>query len=147
MSAFVTKHVLPSAILLLFCVLSSASAWSFVAFADFHGTNSFSFNRFDNGDTDEEKTEWNKKLAVLRSINATYGGDMVLLPGDVNSYGNLETKVFADELGLPEDTAVYVGAFNCYSNVRKLFKEAGYDKVLATVGDHELGGNVRMTLK
>ena len=82
MSAFNKKHVLPSAILLLFCVLSSASAWSFVAFADFHGTNSFSFNRFDNGDMDEEKGEWNKKLAVLRSINATYGGDMVLLPGD-----------------------------------------------------------------
>ena len=96
---------------------------------------------------DDKKTEWSEKLAVLRSINASHGGDMVLLPGDVNSYGNLETKDFANKLGLPEDTAVYEGAFNCYSNVRKLFKEAGYNKVLATVGDHELGGNVRMTLR
>jgi len=30
---------------------------------------------------------------------------------------------------------------NCYGTMRKLFIEAGYEQILMTVGDHELGGN------
>jgi len=30
---------------------------------------------------------------------------------------------------------------NCYSTIRNLFESVGYNTILTTIGDHEIGGN------
>ncbi len=114
----------------------SNEPWSFLVFADFHGTNSFSFE--DEGSIQE----WDEKAFTLRSIKETYGGELVLLPGDVNSYGKLTIQDYADRYeNIPITRAVYSSGYRCYTRVRQLFGEAGFPTILAGPGDHELGGN------
>ena len=35
--------------------------------------------------------------------------------------------------------AIAIAGNNCYSTTKRIFKKAGYDKVLLAVGDHEIG--------
>ena len=35
--------------------------------------------------------------------------------------------------------AIAIGGKNCYSTIKRVFSTAGYDDVLLSVGDHELG--------
>jgi len=67
-----------------------------------------------------------------------------MMPGDSNSYGPLSNQQIVDKLGISGITtedSIYLAGLNCYKTVRKLFRKAGYDTLLATVGDHEIGGN------
>lgn len=117
--------------------------WSFLVFADWHGAESFAVNPVN--DTFSNNTFYNDTLEVLTHINQTYGGDLVILPGDTNN-GKWYLKNFHDQLNyylgihsLTDNEAIEIGGRNCYSTVKRLFSEAGYDKLLATVGDHEIG--------
>jgi len=67
-----------------------------------------------------------------------------MMPGDSNSYGPLSNQQIVDKLGISGITteeSIYEAGCNCNKSVRKLFSTAGYDTLLPTVGDHEIGGN------
>jgi len=110
--------------------------WSFGVLADWHGAESFAHN------PDTESKTYIHNLEVLSHINFTYGGDLFLLPGDMET-GNWNTQEWIDKHypgHTPQEAVLYAGS-NCYTTARTLFAEAGYDKILVAVGDHELGDN------
>jgi hypothetical protein len=70
-----------------------------------------------------------------------------MLPGDSNT-GHWYTNDFVQKLQANTDTiitstldAIAIGGQNCYSTMKRLFQESGYEKVFLAVGDHEIGGN------
>lgn len=133
------------ALLLYECIITVAAedVWSFIVLADWHGAESFASNPVN--DTFSNNTSYNDMLVVLSHINQTYGGDLVILPGDTNT-GKWHQKKFHDALeyyldltSLSNNEAITAGGINCYSTIKRIFSEAGYDKLLVGVGDHELG--------
>ena len=122
-------------------------SWSFIVLADWHGAESFAMYPVNNL-TDSNNLYYNDTLAVLQHMNKTYGGDLVVLPGDSNN-GKWHTNSFRKELnknlGLSTSTeieAIAVAGKNCYSTTKRLFSEAGYDQILLAIGDHEIGESV-----
>lgn len=77
---------------------------------------------------------------MLSYINEQYGGELAFAPGDSNG-GKWFMKSYIDDNfpGKTPQEAVYEAGMNCYTTMRELFDEAGYDKFLMAVGDHELG--------
>jgi len=126
---------------------SSFAPWSFVVFADIHGLTPFAFDPLD-----ENLESWQTSLDILKNIKHTHldddggvgGGEIVLLPGDVLSFGGMSNPNIVKKLGQPslsETESIYTASKNCYKTTKELFRQAGYGTVLAAVGDHELGGN------
>ena len=110
--------------------------WSFGFLTDWHGTESFAHS------PGTERKTYIHHLEVLSHINSTYGGDLFLSPGDMET-GNWNTQEWIDKHypgHTPQEAVLYAGS-NCYTTARTLFAEAGYDKILVAVGDHELGDN------
>lgn len=118
--------------------------WNFIVLADWHGAESFALNPvFSSPTTDSKYVE---SLRVLNHIQATYGGDLVILPGDTNT-GKWNKEEIRKKLQKNFDLevltlrdAVLLAGKNCYGTIRQLFQEAGYDTALMCIGDHELGG-------
>ena len=122
---------------------SAEDSWSFIVLADWHGAESYAVNPVN--DTFSNNTYYNDTLEVLKHINQNYGGDLVILPGDTNN-GKWYQKRFHDQLNyylglesLTNNEAIAIGGENCYSTMKRVFSKAGYDKILLTLGDHELG--------
>lgn len=112
----------------------------FVVMSDIHSMASYSWaNTTENRDLDSYKD----KLRVLTHINDNYGGEFVALPGDIASYGPLSLDTIVRRIGgdLPVEEAVYKAGRNCFNTTRQLFRDAGYSTLLATIGDHDIGGN------
>ena len=118
----------------------SEDSWRFIAIADLHTMTWFSWA--DPAQNRGNKA-YNEQVNVLTHIHEKYGGELVFMPGDAVSYGNLSLDKIIKLLGgdLSQGEAVYRAGVNCYNTTRELFKDSGYDTLLATVGDHELGGN------
>ena len=121
----------------------SRSEWSFIVLADWHGAESFAPNPVN--DTFSNNTYYNETLEVLKHIKTTYGGELVIFPGDTN-HGKWYQDRFQEQLelylGLTDleyDEAIAIGGKNCYNTTKRLFSEAGYDKMIMALGDHELG--------
>jgi len=121
-------------------VIPGDDSWRFIVMADIHSMGWFSWkksylNRFEEN--------YQKQLAVVRHIKQNYGGELVAMPGDAASYGPLSLTKIIELVGgnHSPSTAVYIAGFNAFTTARAIFKDAGYDTILATVGDHELGGN------
>merc|ERR1719491_391757 len=88
--------------------------------------------------------KYQNQLVVLKHIYKNYGGELVLSPGDIASYGGISYEFMKEKLNLGNITnqkAVYKSHLNCFQSSKELFREAGYDNLLVTVGDHELGDN------
>lgn len=68
-----------TAILAVLLPISSSSVdpWKFIVLADWHGAENFAVkpNR-------EDDLSYTSAREVLKSINTTYGGDLVILPGE-----------------------------------------------------------------
>jgi len=103
--------------------------------ADWHAAEPFARNP-------DNKTVWNTLYDQIHYVKQTYSGDLVLLPGD-STTGKWDTEEFAKKVrpNLTVQQRVLRAGKNCYGTMRKLFIEAGYEQILMTVGDHELGGN------
>jgi len=110
--------------------------WSFIVLADWHNAEGFAV------DPGNKTTTFRRKYDQIQYIKQTYGGDLVVLPGDSNN-GKWDTKAFAKKFkpNLTVQQRVLQAGKNCYGTMRKVFREAGYEKILMAVGDHELGGN------
>ena len=84
----------------------------------------------------------NRQESVLSNIKNTYGGDLIILPGDTQSgKWNVPAWINKHFPGLSAEEAVYKAGMNCYSTMKKVFAKSGYDKILVAIGDHELGDN------
>ena len=111
-------------------------AWPIIVISDFHGAETFSFN------TDTDQPSYQNSLKTLLHIRKFYGGEVMMLPGDTQSGYWHEAKYIKKHFpNLSIAQAVYRASINCYTTLRSLFTEAGYDKILMAVGDHELGDN------
>jgi len=118
-------------------VVQSEEEWSFLVLADWHGGEYFAINP-------EKGSHYQLHLNHFKYIKENFGGDMMILPGDSQT-GHWFKDEFIQQLDptLQEnpEAAVLQAGDNCYGTMRKLFKESGYNRVLMTVGDHELGDN------
>lgn len=117
--------------------VASYDPWSIVVVADFHGAESFSRK------TNLEKNyDYQTYLSTLSHMHETYGGEIMLLPGDTNS-GKWFVSKYINKFfeGKTPAQAVYQAGLNCYSGLRKLFNEAGYNDTMMSLGDHEYGDN------
>ncbi len=130
--------------------ISGGDSWTFLVMADIHDFTDFSWaNIEENKQTDQ----WYQISNIMKEIKSSYGGELVILPGDQVSYGKVPLQTFVDNLSdddnegnhngsqLSPQAAIYKGAMYCYKSILALFEEVGYDTILPTVGDHEIGGD------
>lgn len=120
--------------------------WSFLVVADWHAAEAFAAT------PGKKKSYYLEVQAELKYINETFGGDVVLLPGDINGalpgeagggkWDNEDfAKKFKPELKDNVNRRIRDAGKNCYGAVRDLFSDAGYGEILVALGDHEIGGN------
>jgi hypothetical protein len=122
---------------------TSEDPWSFLVLADWHGGESFAPNPVN--DTYSNNIYYDQQLETLKRIKTNYGGELVVLPGDTNN-GKWDKDHFHEQLeeflglkDLSRNEAIIMGGENSYSTTKRLFSEAGYDKILVALGDHEIG--------
>ncbi len=115
--------------------------WNFIVIADWHGAESFA-SKVDN----EADIAYTSFREVFRKIKNTYGGDLIMLPGDTQTghwYKAGYRKYLKNMLGFSHVPnvvpSIRISGQNCYRAIKKIFEESGYDTVLATIGDHEIG--------
>ena len=123
-----------------FCISCAEIQWSFIVFADPHNFETFASK---NEAHPWYKTAYSQNVAGVSYIKQTYGGEVVVIPGDTNS-GKWYLPSFAKKNGEPSLTpkeAILKASHGCYSTLRKVFAEGGYEEVMVSIGDHELGGN------
>jgi len=118
--------------------------WSFLVVADWHASEFFATN------PDKESGYYKEVQDEIDYIRNAYGGDLVVMPGDVNGAlpgeaggGKWDRDIFAEIFrpGLNVNQRIRAAGRNCYGAVRDLFSEAGYEPLLVALGDHEIGGN------
>mmetsp|Transcript_6269 Transcript_6269/g.7943 ORF Transcript_6269/g.7943 Transcript_6269/m.7943 type:complete len:512 (+) Transcript_6269:47-1582(+) len=117
-------------------IIYSEDPWSFIVLADWHGAETFATKP---GDTSKA---WKNSLGTIKYIKEKYGGDLIMLPGDSNA-GKWDRQEFIDKLDptlTPQEAVLHAGE-NCYSTMKELFQQGGYDEMLMCLGDHEIGGN------
>ena len=121
--------------ILIFIVHSEEEPWSFIVLADWHNAEPFAIYA-------RNATSWDALYEQIHYMKETYGGDLVLLPGDSNN-GKWDTEEFAQKFNwnFGVRKRILEAGRNCYGTMRELFTTAGYDQILIAVGDHELGGN------
>lgn len=118
--------------------------WKFVVFADVHGFTPFSY--FDNPIDAPSVEIWNIFSSIVQNIKTICGGELIMMPGDMVSYGGRTTEQIKKRYGHPDLTdnqVIYQIAKNAARNTRYLFDQNGWDGIplLACIGDHEIGGN------
>lgn len=121
--------------------------FSFLVIADWHGTESFSIKPVDeSNENTTDNAEYIGYRNVLSHIKATYGGELIMLPGDSNT-GHWYTPDYAQKFqehmqrSMSINEIIEMAGKNCYSTTKRLFHDIGYDNILLAMGDHELGGN------
>ncbi len=121
-----------------FNVAEEFDPWSMIVIADFHGAETFSYI----ADPEKDDKVYQSHETTLSYIHETYGGEVVLLPGDTLT-GRWYQKSYINSHypGLSAQDAIYKASMYCYTSLRKLFNQAGYDKILMAIGDHEIGDN------
>jgi hypothetical protein len=64
-----------------------------------------------------------------------------MMPGDSNYYGGISYDKFVEQLAeIFLQRMLYITDLQSHKRTTELFREAGYEVILPTVGDHELGG-------
>lgn len=120
----------------LFLSAGAEDSWSFLVMADWHGAEFFANAPGPNSQL------YKDIVTTISNIHETYGGDLIILPGDTQS-GNWNTNEWRNKFypNLSIQEAVYKAGMNCWTTMKSLFADAGYDKILVAVGDHEIGDN------
>ena len=141
MTLFIRRAVVVTCVFMSFVENVSAtgdieSPWDYLVMSDWHGAEFYAHSPGSQSDL------YKKQLVTLTGIHDKFGGDLVILPGDTNDGKWFRTewinKFFP---GLPPKEAVWKGGINCYSTIKSLFAESGYETFFLAIGDHELGDN------
>ena len=125
--------------LYLSIVNASTEPFSFVVMADVHGFTPLAFQ----SDGYKSKKHWKTRLSILKNIYQNYGQSKFLITiGDSVSFGGIRDVEFVKKLGGNMSTydAVYMAGVNAHNRTREMVLEAGFERLLPVVGDHELGG-------
>lgn len=104
--------------------------------SDWHGAERFAVH------PGPSSKAYQDKLYALTEIRKKCGAEVVIMPGDTND-GKWYDATYISKYfpGLSPQQAVYQAGTNCYSTIKNLFSEAGFEKVLIGIGDHEIGDN------
>ena len=126
-------------LLLLSVGVVGEETWRFITLADWHQAEKYTQSR--------KNPEWlpeaiAKDIANTRMLKETFGGELILMPGDSNG-GHWDTAKFIKrfEPGLAPAEAILKAGKLCYSGMVDSFAKGGYSRLLMAVGDHELGDN------
>ncbi len=131
---------MPWFLALLFSVHAWAGdSWRFIALADWHSAEKYTQSA-KNPDWFAAAVE--QDVANVTMLRETFGGDLILLPGDSNG-GHWDTPKFIKkfEPGLSPEQSILKAGHLCYSGMVRSFRKGGYPMLLMAVGDHELGDN------
>ncbi|MEX0321760.1 MAG: LamG-like jellyroll fold domain-containing protein [Puniceicoccaceae bacterium] len=115
---------------------NAEEAWRFINLADWHNAEKYVFADISNSQAVQSD------ITKLSAIKKSYGGELVVIPGDSNS-GKWDQPKFIETFrpgGKAEDIILEAGAL-CYGGMIDSFRKAGYPKILMAIGDHELGDN------
>ena len=125
-----------------FIVVKAVDTWSFIVLADWHGAESFAVK----ADLEPlERGAYSDMSKIFQDFKALHDPDLILLPGDTQTghwheeWFQLYLQDMLDMTGLTTNETIQIAAENCYSNVKRIFKQSGFDKVLLAPGDHEYG--------
>jgi len=146
---------------LLANITMAEDAWRFISLPDWHSAEKY-VTKWETG-TVENKSGWGDKgyasyddyraamVAAdsnkLADVNACFGGELIVMPGDTQS-GHWDTTAFQNTFkSIPEysgysssDVIVEAGHL-VYSGLKEGFAGGGYTNLLIAVGDHEIGDN------
>ena len=115
-----------------------ADEFTFLVLPDMHDFTPLAF------DPNNENAIYITEIAakIFKNVKEKYGGEFIMMPGDTASFGGMLNKEIVEQLGgdLSATDAVYQACLNCYTRTKELFRTAGYDTILPSTGDHELGG-------
>ena len=131
------------------------SWWTFSVFADSHSFGTFSFLTDENA-----KPKVAERSRILTSIVRNHqGGSVALTVGDSVSYGPVSDQLIKQKIEkmlfeiddenneqMSTQAAVYMASKNAHAKTREIFHQSGYDLVLPTIGDHEIGGTCSKTI-
>eukprot|EP00559_Dactyliosolen_fragilissimus_P009826 CAMPEP_0184854838 /NCGR_PEP_ID=MMETSP0580-20130426/220_1 /TAXON_ID=1118495 /ORGANISM="Dactyliosolen fragilissimus" /LENGTH=748 /DNA_ID=CAMNT_0027349183 /DNA_START=20 /DNA_END=2266 /DNA_ORIENTATION=+ len=127
---------------LLLKLVNEVKGWNFIVFADWHGGEKWAVDGLN-----EDQSKWKSKevgdFSTIQYIHDTFGGDLLMMPGDTQG-GHWDEEKHIILLPPQYNTPAKAVKYSCekvYDSMLRMFKMAGYSKVLMTVGDHELGGN------
>lgn len=118
--------------------------WSFLVLADWHAAEFFATQ------PSKKSHYYEETKNEIQYISKTFGGDLVVLPGDINGAlpgesggGKWEREEFAEVFKpkLNVKNRIRKAGENCYTAVKDLFAAAGYELLFVALGDHEIGGN------
>jgi len=122
------------------CAAAAAEApWRFIGVADWHGAEEYVWRE---KQPEETAAKLKKQTEEIRAVRNRFGGELVLLPGDVCD-GHWDKPDFIRNFmpGAPPGESVPKAGLLCYSGAAEAFRAAGYERLLMAVGDHEVGDN------
>ncbi len=121
-------------ILRFFITAASAEEWDFLVMTDWHRGEVFATN------PSRDSNDYKTRLDTLSYIHDMYGGELVVMPGDVAT-GKWHRPEFISKYfpNLSRANAVLKAGENCFGTIRRLFAESGWSKILVAAGDHEYG--------
>ena len=115
--------------------------WSFIVLSDWHNAENFALRPHVHSSPSAQL-----KIPIIQYLNQTHGGDLILIPGDVNvghwdspSFISKFKKIYGKNWTIPQ--IVQQAGFHCYTGMMETFFAGGYNTILMAVGDHELGDN------
>ena len=122
--AYTSISILVSIILTVTIQARQEESFSFIVLADWHGAESFATKG-------ASGKGYQEHLKNIQHIRHTYGGELVIFPGDTNT-GKWTERSFTESFdpSLTANQVVLRAGRKCYRTVKKLFKEGGYDKIL-----------------
>jgi len=115
-----------------------ADEFTFLVLPDMHDFTPLAFDP----NSEEAISITNIAGKIFKNVKEKYGGEFIMMPGDTASFGGMLNEEIVEQLGgdLSATDAVYQACLNCYTRTKELFRTAGYDTILPSTGDHELGG-------
>ena len=119
-----------------FPIEANDTSWNFLVMADPHFAERFAV------EPGLSSNAYKIYHQTLSYIHETYAGDLVLIPGDTTG-GRWDTDGYRDKHypGMDKEKIVQTAATNCFSTIRTLFENVGWNKLFVAIGDHEIGDN------
>ncbi len=124
-----------TAFVLIQSTVRAEEPWRFINLADWHAAEIYVQPNIFPGMAEQN-------LASLKMLKDNYGGELIMMPGDA-CRGHWDTDQFIKSFNpklTPAEAILQAGDL-CYTGMVDAFNEAGYSKLLMTVGDHEVGDN------
>ena len=117
--------------------VKSEEPWVFLVMTDLHAAEFYSHSPVF-GEPGDGDTLYASQRLCLQDIHNQYGGELIIIPGDLNG-GKWSRQKWIDKFSpntSPQE-AVFKAGTNCYKTVKNLFSQSGYDKILVGIGDRK----------